>query len=101
MLSAVGQTDPPVGSATWRLLTRPQLPRPPETPSLMLSAARHSLSSTSPLYRVSVRRNVVKLNRKYHAKVSGRRFMASSRVLARDADPLHMKPSSSVCPLQG
>ncbi|KAF9646466.1 hypothetical protein BDM02DRAFT_3188811 [Thelephora ganbajun] len=42
----------------------------------MLSVTRHSLSLSSilPLYRVPIRRNVVKLDRKYHTKVSGRRF---------------------------
>jgi len=69
----------------------------------MLSVTRHSLSlpSLPRPHRVSVRRNVVKLKREYHAKVSGRRFVVVQRVLVRDADPLHMKPSSSVRPLQG
>ena len=50
-------------------------------------AARHSSSLPAMLspYRVSVRRNVVSLDRKYHAKVSGRQFIPFS--LFKDADP--------------
>jgi hypothetical protein len=55
--------------------------------SLMLSAIR-CLPSSPPPYRVSIRRNVVKLNRKYHAKVSGRRFHDQFNAFwVQDADP--------------
>ena len=74
------------------MLSRSNLPSHLKASS-MLSVIRHSLPSPC---RILVRRNVVNLNRKYHAKVSGLRFIIIQCILG-----LHMEHSSSVRPLQG